>query len=354
MARLSERAPLFVNRLAFRRSFRRFYALSEVLTPIDICSRTQEVQEAIFAQPAVTSSDCAAVPIAELAVITALDLNAPLDLSPLQSGDFDHLSGLEELRIGGHGLTSLPGDIFAGLSSLTLLQMNGNNLAAGLPAEVFSGLESLNRLWLYNTLLPSLPVGIFDGLDALTELLLDENAFTAGAGLPRGVFDPVLDTLDAIATSGNAGFVADDNARAAHFVYSRADTDSIVAATTGVTDCLRITAAQLDAALPMVTDTSLSGLTLTDGTTTYKLAPAFDTTTLSYSVNLPNSVSSVMLTPTANNSAAAITVVGTAVNSGAASGETALTASTAMEIAIVVTTTDTITIADLYADRRPC
>jgi len=68
------------------------------------------------------------------------------------------------------------------------------------------------------------------------------------------------------------------------------------------------------------TDSSLSNLTLSDGTP----APAFDAATLSYAADVSNDVGSITLTPTTNEANATVTVDGTAVTSGTASGSISL------------------------------
>ena len=160
------------------------------------------------------------------------------------------------------------------------------------------------------------------------------NRFTAGTGLPPGIFDEVLDTLGAI---GSTFFTVDAVGRAAHFICSRDDADVIVAVTSGVDNCLRITTAQLTA-FPMI-DASLSALTISDG----NLVPAFDPLTDTYTVAVLTTEASVTVTPTANQSGAAITVQTVAVNSGSASAALTLDAGDSLDIVIVVTAPDDMT-----------
>jgi hypothetical protein len=68
------------------------------------------------------------------------------------------------------------------------------------------------------------------------------------------------------------------------------------------------------------TDASLSNLTISDGT----LAPAFDPATQSYAASVNNVVGSITVTPTINDANATVTVDGTAVVSGSASGSISL------------------------------
>ena len=75
--------------------------------------------------------------------------------------------------------------MFAGLTALTRLDLNGNGLTA-LPAAVFDNLTALEGLWLYDNMLTTLPAGVFDDLTALTTLNLRNNGLAA---LPDGVFE---------------------------------------------------------------------------------------------------------------------------------------------------------------------
>ena len=94
---------------------------------------------------------------------------------------------------------------------------------------------------------------------------------------------------------------------------------------------------------PLSSDATLSGLNISSGT----LTPAFASGTTSYTDSVANSVSSVTVTPTANESHATMEVNGTAVASGGASGDIGLSVGD-NAITILVTaqdgTTDTYTV----------
>lgn len=83
------------------------------------------------------------------------------------------------------------------------------------------------------------------------------------------------------------------------------------------------------------TISSLSGLTLSSGS----LTPAFDSSTLSYTVSVGFSASSITVTPTAAQSSASITVNGSAVSSGSASSAVSLTVG-ANTVTVLVTAQD--------------
>ena len=59
--------------------------------------------------------------------------------------------------------TSLPEDVFDGLSNLVGLDLYGNKLTS-LPENIFDGLSNLRDLSLHRTDLRSLPEDVFDGL----------------------------------------------------------------------------------------------------------------------------------------------------------------------------------------------
>ena len=149
-----------------------------------VCGRTEAVRDAIVAAVSGVSA-CADVTAAHLAGITALDFStASLTALTLQSGDFDGLSGLEDLILTGIALSALPSDVFDGLTALELLNLKNTGLTA-LPAGVFQGLTALQTLVLENNALSSLPTDAFDGLASLTRLNLKKNSLSS---LPEGVF----------------------------------------------------------------------------------------------------------------------------------------------------------------------
>ena len=297
----------------------------------NICGRTPAVRAAIVI--AAGATDCTDV---DLASVTGLDLINGLGTTALQNGDFAGLTGLETLQLGSNSdafAGPLPASLFSDLQSLTTLGLRFNGLTE-LPADAFTGLSALEELFLNNNALTSIEVGAFNGLDALRVLRLQSNAFTPDTGLPIGVFDDVLNALNA----PGASFNVDNNVRQAHFVCSRSDFEAIVDATVGVTECHLISSAQFNTALPLI-DATLSQLTISAGT----LDPVFAPGTTTYTATVPNSVVSVTVTPTAAQTRATITVNANSVDSGSASARITLTPGTPEAIAIEVTADDTIT-----------
>jgi len=87
-------------------------------------------------------------------------------------------------------------------------------------------------------------------------------------------------------------------------------------------------------------DATLSSIKLSNGT----LSPAFATATTSYTASVPNSVSTITITPTTTDANATIKVNGTAVTSGTASNPITLTEGGQTVIATVITAQDGTTI----------
>ena len=90
-------------------------------------------------------------------------------------------------------------------------------------------------------------------------------------------------------------------------------------------------------------DATLSALTVSDGTNDVPLTPDFAPDDADYTAGVPNSVSSVTVTPTVNDPNATVTVGGAAVASGSPSSAIALTAGAAEIIDILVTAQNGIT-----------
>ncbi|XP_065197766.1 leucine-rich repeat-containing protein 15-like [Sycon ciliatum] len=116
--------------------------------------------------------------------LTNLNLGSN-DLSTLPVGIFKDLVSLKELYIHVNRITSLPAGVFKPLASLRLTWIWANRITS-LPRNIFDGLSNLEFLHLGHNYLASLPVGIFNGLSSLEDLILFDNKFTS---LPIGIFD---------------------------------------------------------------------------------------------------------------------------------------------------------------------
>ena len=144
-----------------------------------ICGRTQKIQDAILAEISGVD-DCAAVTVANLASITTFGNfgfgTFNQGITSLQKGDFAGLTSLTILNLGNNGLTSLPEGIFSGLAELADLNLSSNQLES-LPEGAFDGLVKLEQISLSsNRLTGGVPEGAFSGLTALQILY---------SGLPR-------------------------------------------------------------------------------------------------------------------------------------------------------------------------
>ncbi len=139
-----------------------------------VCDRTPIVRDAIAAR---LLKDCSDITATELAMIGRLEIagSGSVRVSVLRTDDFSGLSGLKSLSISSNrNLTTIPRNLFYGLSKLEYLLLRSNKLTV-LEADVFSGLNSLKALNLSNNRLSSLPDGIFSGLTSLEYLNLTGN-----------------------------------------------------------------------------------------------------------------------------------------------------------------------------------
>ena len=137
---------------------------------VNICGRTQQVQDAILAKiPNV--SDCANVTDRDLSYFHSdLDL-ADSGITTLQAGDFQGLSRMPILKLSRNNLSALPDGIFDDLVGLQSLRLDINHLSE-LSDDVFDDLSKLDYLNLGNNGLSELPAGVFDNLSNLRHLYL--------------------------------------------------------------------------------------------------------------------------------------------------------------------------------------
>ena len=166
-----------------------------------ICGRTQQIQDAILAELSGVD-DCAAVTVANLASIVTFGSfgfgTFNQGITSLQKGDFAGLTSLTILNLSQNGLTSLPEGIFAGLAELTELNLGSNELES-LPEGAFDGLVKLNILILIANKFPEFSAGTFSGLTALVDLQLSGNDLSS---LPEELFSGLTALVD-LQLSGN-------------------------------------------------------------------------------------------------------------------------------------------------------
>ena len=150
-----------------------------------VCGRTTAVKEAIEAK---FSKDCDDVTHSDL---QSLGSQESLTISgnsvtSIQNGDFAGLTNLGILGISNTQLTTLPVNVFNGLS-LETLELDNNQLTS-LPVNIFQPLRGdLLSIHLDNNQLTSLPDDLFDGLTHLEIIDLDDNQL--GPSLPEDLFD---------------------------------------------------------------------------------------------------------------------------------------------------------------------
>ena len=162
-------------------------AEADPVTPTPgICDRTAKIQEVILAELA-DVTDCEAVTVANLASITSFGPTGLATFSQgittLQEGDFAGLTSLTKLNLSTNGLTSLPAGIFSDLAAVTEISLETNSLAA-LPEETFAGLANLDLVNLTGNNLTAIPAGAFANLP-LIDIQLGANDLTS---LPDGLF----------------------------------------------------------------------------------------------------------------------------------------------------------------------
>ena len=175
-----------------------------------VCDRTPQVRDEIVEKSPVSA--CGDVTEAHLAAITGLGLGivtilgetAGEEITALQAGDFDGLTGLTTLWVaGGEQLSSIPAGVFDQLIALETLTLGGS--FSSLPDGIFDGLTSLTFLWVGSLQLSSLPDDVFDKLTGLTQLLVGSLQLSS---LPDGVFDQLI-ALEALILTGSFSSLPD-------------------------------------------------------------------------------------------------------------------------------------------------
>ena len=221
-----------------------------------ICPRTSALRRALIAHSAVTVSDCADVTTAMLQGVTgALDLSGQ-GIVALRPGDLADLTGVTTLNLRDNQLTktTVPASIFSPLTSLTSLDLSGNQFTA-LPDNLFQGLSGdLQTLNLSGQFRNDANTANIDSLEVTLTLGLASNVATVTipTGAPRAITvglvvegatqtgSPTSVSIAAGATTGTATLLPQASA-------------------TLVTD--------LDRANPPALPGTYSGLTLSNGTT---------------------------------------------------------------------------------------
>ena len=146
-------------------------------TTVNICDRTDKIEAALIAHSAVTTTDCAAVTDTMLGNISGeLDLGSQ-SIASLQANDFAGMSGVTILRLDDNELTDLPAGVFNSLTAVTALFLEGNKIATTAPG-VFNPMVALkDGLNLSGNELATLPDDIFKGLTRSMDQIVLSNQF---------------------------------------------------------------------------------------------------------------------------------------------------------------------------------
>ena len=160
-----------------------------------------------------------------------------------------------------------------------------------------------------------------------------------GQTLTAPVAADITDPDGAVVVTGHSWSGAGTTTNAATYAVVAGDLNNTITVTVTYTDgqgtgkmlTSASTGVVLAESVILSMDADLASLTISEGT-----LPTFATGTINYAVSVDNDVASVMLTPTTADTAASVTVAGTAVASATASGAITLNVG-ANAIAIVVT-----------------
>ena len=146
------------------------------------CGRTAAVRNAIIAHADISATDCQSVTSAMLNGTTGVTatpgITGEFDLSSqsiasLKANDFAGMSGVTTLKLNNNELTDLPAGVFNGLTGVTSLNLDENKIATIAPG-VFNPMVSLatGGIDLQRNALATLPDNIFKGLTTGMTLFL--------------------------------------------------------------------------------------------------------------------------------------------------------------------------------------
>lgn len=151
-----------------------FDAFSDTMTTLHVswCSGLVSLPDDIFAQ---------------LSALQALRMDGITSLRALPS--FAGLTALRSLDLHDTGIETIEANAFAPLGNLQTLQLNDNAHLHSIAGGAFNGLATLRHLELHhNPALALLPPDAFAGLSSLETLNLNDD--TSLLALPAGLFDP--------------------------------------------------------------------------------------------------------------------------------------------------------------------
>ena len=185
---------------------------------VDICSRTQEVQDAILARLDGTGATCSTVTQTQLSSVPYLSI-VGYSSARIIPDDFANLPNLFEISIS-HSteLTTVPADAFievVGYSKLEYVTLYKNDKLTDVQKGAFDGLfdalvdgpQDYVFLGLSDNSIETLEPGLFDGLSNLEQLSLNNNPIQ---NIEPGLFDG-LTNLNSLSL-GNIGLKRLDKA----------------------------------------------------------------------------------------------------------------------------------------------
>ena len=145
-----------------------------------ICDRTPAVYEAILNKlPSV--NQCSGVTPEHLPLVTGEMNLADKDIATFRDHDFEGLSGITSLHLGGNPVTILQDGLLDGLTDLREISL-GNTQIGAVTTRTFALNTQLRELWLYSSRLTEIDDRAFSNLSNLRELHIYNNStgsFTA-------------------------------------------------------------------------------------------------------------------------------------------------------------------------------
>ena len=159
---------------------------------VDICNRTQEVRDALL-EAIGGGVTCSTVTDAQLAGVTRLEVDG-YSRTSIAPSDFAGLSSLTKLQIiNSRELTTLPANAFrelTGLAGFEELHLRSNRIET-IDSDAFAGLTFTGRGWLIlsDNRINSLPPGSFNDVTGVKRLNLTDNHITGRyvSGLADGL-----------------------------------------------------------------------------------------------------------------------------------------------------------------------
>ncbi len=299
-----------------------------------ICERTLQVKDAIVSVLQ-DVEHCTQVTEEHLAAIgQSLDIGGS-GLSQLMSGDFAGLSSLTGLDLHDNVLVALPPDLFDGVPSLETLDLGANKLSS-LSGNALGSLP-LTELRLHDNEFSAIPDGLFAGLSALESFTIagnladplpltialvatgnDEYKAVAPTGAPFALTLPLVVANGGVdGGGGGTASIAAGAFESAPFSVSRA-AGSVGAVTVDFGTMPDLPAAHAGYALTgsadlpveaiVSNDATLGGLSFADlQDSEIALTPAFGDANTAYSASVANAVSMVTVLPELNDSGASVT-----------------------------------------------